>query len=194
MNLTTIDIDPAEAKATLAEYKKQLGVERTAEDDAVRAAYRAAARGHKIISLRDSIMAGGYFPDGRPRLAIVRADCTEVYVSTDVGDILFASVDLWASQINRGALVNASSVRVPRSVDPEHRWFNRGRTVAPTIPPRHRPRRARLHQFHILWEVEKWDPTPPVDPALLKHIRGDMWAVVATWDLTPIERMVLTGR
>lgn len=33
----------------------------------------------------------------------------------------------------------------------------------------------------------------PVDPALLKHIGGDLYAVVATWDLTDLERAVLDG-
>ena len=48
--------------------------------------------------------------------------------------------------------------------------------------------------FHILWEVEQWDPTPPVDPALVRHIRGDLWAVIAMWDLTELERAVLAAR
>lgn len=32
------------------------------------------------------------------------------------------------------------------------------------------------------------------DPALLKHIGGDLYAVLATWDLTELERSVLGGR
>jgi hypothetical protein len=66
-----------------------------------------------------------------------------------------------------------------------------GHTIVPLIPPEHRPNRNRLPRFHILWEVEKWDPTPPRDPALLKWIGGDLWEVVATWDLTELERAVL---
>jgi hypothetical protein len=34
----------------------------------------------------------------------------------------------------------------------------------------------------------------PRDPALLRHVRGDLWAVLATWDLTELERLVLTQR
>jgi len=33
--------------------------------------------------------------------------------------------------------------------------------------------------------------TPPRDPALIRHIRGDLWAVLAVWDLTELERAVL---
>ncbi|MGH3300400.1 MAG: hypothetical protein ACRDOK_01755 [Streptosporangiaceae bacterium] len=35
---------------------------------------------------------------------------------------------------------------------------------------------------------------PPRDPALLRWIRGDLWAVVAQWDLTELERAVLSSR
>jgi hypothetical protein len=34
----------------------------------------------------------------------------------------------------------------------------------------------------------------PVDPALLRHIRGDLWAVLAVWNLTDLERYVLSQR
>lgn len=47
------------------------------------------------------------------------------------------------------------------------------------------------------FEVEDWQrtPQPPgTDPALLKHVGGDLWAVLATWDLTPLEAAVLGQR
>jgi hypothetical protein len=45
-----------------------------------------------------------------------------------------------------------------------------------------------------VWDPER--PPAPVDPALLRHIGGDLYAVdlyavVVTWDLTEIERAVL---
>src|SRR5438046_3023240 len=39
-----------------------------------------------------------------------------------------------------------------------------------------------------------WQEMPPEDPALLKHIGGDLYAVVAVWNLTELERAVLSGR
>lgn len=45
----------------------------------------------------------------------------------------------------------------------------------------------------ILWEAE-WQAVPPKDPALLRHLGGDLYAVVAVWDLTELERAVLGGR
>lgn len=67
--------------------------------------------------------------------------------------------------------------------------------IVPTIPPRLRPPH-NLSGYHILWEAE-WgqeDVLPPGDPALLRHLGGDLYAVLAVWDLTPLERSVLAGR
>ena len=33
-----------------------------------------------------------------------------------------------------------------------------------------------------------------VDPILLRHIAGHMYAVLAQWDLTPLERSVIEKR
>jgi hypothetical protein len=71
------------------------------------------------------------------------------------------------------------------------------RSMVPIVPPKHRP----SHGFGlrlILWEADDWTwstpPPPPRDPALLRPIGGDIYAVEATWDLTEIERLVLSGR
>jgi hypothetical protein len=89
-------------------------------------------------------------------------------------------------------------VRVPLAADDLPSIWTRpwgaARTVVPLIPPKLRPKPRRLRHCHILWEVEAWAPVAPRDPALLRHIRGDLWAVLAVWDLTELERMVLSQR
>lgn len=69
------------------------------------------------------------------------------------------------------------------------------RAMVPHVPPGLRPRHS-LDGYATLFEVEEWakSPAPPRDPALLKHIGGDLYAVLATWDLTELERSVLGGR
>lgn len=194
MDLTTLVIDKDDATERLREYEAQVLDERTAEDDAIRAGYRAAARGLPVISLSRAFATAGWFDDGLPRLAIVRADATLCRVELEWNRALVFDdlTDQWRR--NRGALVGEHTVRVPIvGEQPAHRRF-RGQTVVPTIPPRFRPRQRRLAHRHILWEVTAWDPTPPTDPALLRHIRGDLWAVEAVWDLTPLERAVLSQR
>lgn len=197
MELDTL-ISPEEAAEQLKAYEAQLTGERTAEDDAIRAGYKAAARGVRVIHLPTVIAAGGWFPNGLPRLAVVRANALTCHVRVRgwSNDWTVAYADRADDRGRARVGSYRVEVNVPR---PEQRPSSMDRThggscVVPLIPPPHRPARWRLHRFHVLWEVERWDPTPPVDPALLRHIRGDLWAVQATWDLTELERAVLSAR
>jgi hypothetical protein len=196
MDLTTL-ISPEEAAERLEQYQRQVKEERTAEDDAIRAGLRAAQRGLPVISLTAAVAAGGWFPNGLPRIAVVRADATECWVRpyhrrvSGVTELVFRDQRLDQGRARVGLHRVSVDVPAPKSMT-NQAWD--GHTIVPSIPPQHRPNRRRLHRFHILWEVERWDPTPPVDPALIKHIRGDLWSVQAVWDLTPLERAVLTGR
>jgi hypothetical protein len=199
MDIATIEIPVEEAKARLAEYEESLKTDRNAEDEAIAMGYRAAARGLPVIQLSKCMDRGGWFDNGMPRLAVARADATECHVTVQSGG---HNPDRWGltfadrrNDNSRGALVGAHVVRTHQA--PPTMWTNRawrGSCIVPIVPPRFRPRRPRLSRCHVLWEVEKWDPTPPVDPALIRHIRGDLWAVLATWDLTELERAVLSGR
>jgi hypothetical protein len=199
MHLDTIEIAPDEAKARLDEYAGMVASERTAEDGAIAAGYRAAARGLPVVRLSEVMAAGGWFENGLPRLAIARADTTTVFVSVrhyggDVAwDVEFRD-DPWARLRAQHVGAHGVTVPMPRFEPMAGRPRFSGQTIVPIIPPRFRPRLRRMHGVHILWEVERWDPTPPTDPALLRHIRGDLWAVLATWDLTPLERAVLSQR
>jgi hypothetical protein len=48
----------------------------------------------------------------------------------------------------------------------------------------------RPGRYWILWEAE-WEQRAPVDPLLLRRIHGGLFAVVAQWALSPVERVVL---
>jgi len=194
MQLDSLVLDHEDAKERLAEYEKALGKERSAEDEAIAAGYRAAARGLPVISLKRAMNAGGWFEDGLPRLAVCRADAIRCWVTVAYR---FEQVTFSDAQrnSNMGAWVGKHTVRVamdePTTVVNQRRWAS---TIVPLVPPAKRPKRGRLGLFHVLWEVERWDNTPPLDPALLRHIRGDLWAVMAVWDLTELERAVLSQR
>jgi hypothetical protein len=186
MNLTTIEVTPAEAAAKLREYERQVASERTVEDEAIARAYRCARAADQRRTLRRAArrQAGREEP----------ATCTvslERSFGRDRWGLVFGA-DGYPD--NRGALVGTYTVRV--AVPAPEQWHQStwsATTSVPLVPPQHRPRRARMRRFHVLWEVEEWRRVPPRDPALLRHIRGDLWSVVATWDLTDLERAVLAG-
>lgn len=193
MKLDTIEIDRDEAKARLAEYEESLRHDRNSEDEAIARAYRSAARGLPVIRLSEAIHAGGYFGNGLPRLAIARADAIRCWVQFDWSQSRGRSSIIYRDEpdaTNRGALVGKYTVRVDV---PRDRSYDQGSTIVPIIPPRFRPSRWRIRGFHVLWEVEKWTLEPPRDPALVRHVGGDLWSVHAVWDLTELERAVLAG-
>lgn len=197
MQLATITMPVEAAQARLDAYAKQVASERTDQDRRIIRGYQSMVKGYPIIELSKSVAAGGFFDYGLPKIAIVRADATRCTVRVeDRRNFVFASGNQhWDA--NRGALVNDVTVRVAipegdQVPDPLKRRRWNGETVVPMIPPEHRPNRNRLHLFHVLWEVEEWTLTAPRDPALLKHIAGDLWEVCAMWDLTDLERAVLS--
>ncbi len=56
-----------------------------------------------------------------------------------------------------------------------------------------------MHAHLILWEVKRWSSQritaePDRDPLLLRQIGGDLYAIMAQWDLTELERLVMRGR
>jgi hypothetical protein len=194
MNLPTIEVSEEEATAKLAEYEEALKHERSAEDEAIAQAYRAAKRGLQVVRLSQAVAMGGFFDNhGLPRIAIARADAEQCFASWSGDDLIYAENDRWYSH---SALVGAHHVRVPmRDVAiPTVRSWRRAQAPVPLIPPKQRPKRYRLHRCHVLWEVDAWTQVPARDPALLRHIRGDLWAVLAVWDLTDLERAILGQR
>ena len=71
-------------------------------------------------------------------------------------------------------------------------WVRAGQAAVPPIPPAHRPA-GSLSRYWECWEVDDWDVVT-TDPMLLKRINYHTFAVLAVWDLTDVERMVIAGR
>jgi hypothetical protein len=196
MDLDMMTIDPAEAEAKIAEFERSEAQARTQVDRAIAMAYRAVARGLGVIRLSKTIEAGGYFGNGLPKIAVIRADARQCFCFWEWDTALVFTDEDWRT--NRGALVGRHSVRVRARrpaivVGHSPTSWSRGQTMVPLIPLSHRPRPRRLAGMHLLWEVEAWDPVPPVDPALIKHLGGDLWVVLDTFNLTELERAVLAG-
>jgi hypothetical protein len=80
-----------------------------------------------------------------------------------------------------------------------HVVATKGYALVPMIPLDVRPKTGIPENAYILWEVERWaderlDVAPDIDPYLLKHIPGSLYAVIAEWEFTDLERSILRGR
>ena len=191
MELHRITMDPVEAKRA---YKSHAGATTgvlKGEDAEVLAGYKALAQGHELISLSETIRTAGVDEMGLPRLAIGRADARWIYTH---GVMLDGSVTFRMDKVaqdrdgSRRVQLPAGTLPPPRRIT-----WDTYTAMVPMTPLPLRPRGIRLSSCHVLWEAN-WRLVVPEDPALLRHVAGDLYAVVAVWDLTELERTVLSGR
>jgi hypothetical protein len=194
MDVETISMNRNEAREAFLAYRNQVTERGTPEDEQIMRGYKLLAQGRTLLNLTETMRSAGVDDQGLPRLAIARADARWCFLTTDPsGSAQFGSDEQpWRLRgLAQGRLTN-----LPADTFPEYRWDERGTTRAqalvPLVPLPLRPK-GRLMGYHVLWEAE-WRQIVPRDPFLLRHIGGDLYAVVAVWDLTPLERSVIAAR
>lgn len=188
MDLQTITMPKKEARERLKEYRRDLQRRASQQYEEVARGYEALAKGLPLISLSKTIQAGGFFDDMMPKLAIAPADRREVMFE-------WTAHNRWALFTCASASGGPYSDRLRVEVDMgrahgQSGFWLRGKTITPLVPPAERNGKD-LKKLYVLWEVEDWKHVPPRDPALLRHIGGELYAVLAVWDLTELERSIL---
>jgi hypothetical protein len=200
VDLSTITIDRNEARKAVAQYRRAMQTSRTErardEDAAIMRGYREIAAGHPIISLRDAIHAGGENSRFLPKIAIARADEPRISVRRERDGSLIFGRNIRQGWRTRREMLGRGLVALPADTLSNRPWAREqpsfpveGHAIVPIVPPQYRPN-ASLDRYWILFEA-KWDVIPPKDPALLRSLGGGLYAVLATWDLTELERTVL---
>lgn len=195
MNLDTITLDKDDAAAQAEDYRTLRAP--TDEDKAILAGLLAASAGKQLLNLRDALRAGGQDEAHLPKLAVGWADWQWCYLSRRQSGTVEFDSSTWQHANARRFEFDGLLDEVPyQAIMPEGARYGRVRSQVPIIPPALRPAKSYLRRFAILWEVEEWAeaPRPPGDPALLRHITGDLWTVEAVWMLTPLEQAVLGAR
>ena len=204
MNVSTITMPIDQAKEKLQAYRQQNQKRVDEEYKAAEAGYAALAEGTPLISLTDAIRGGGFDEKMRPKLAIARADRKQVYFRWRPRDTM-AAFDSRMGSRNSDTLELAIDIGRVHGVihgKPGHEYdaWIEGYALVPMVPADVREAvNVKLSDCFILWEVEQWadrriSSRPDRDPYLLKHIGGDLYAVIAEWDLTDLERLVMAGR
>lgn len=167
---------------------------RAAEDEALMAGYRLIMTGKPVISLSAAITQGGLTKGGYPRLGIARADQNIVAVTFRDDVATFGPQRDWTWSV--GIQPHSAASKVFGDVRLPH-WEGKAREAMiadmPRVPAWLRPR-GDLSRYATLFEAAWRAPARPRrigDPALLRPLGGDLYAVIATWDLTPLERAVL---
>jgi hypothetical protein len=100
-----------------------------------------------------------------------------------------ARKERWDRQRSANLTFDVPGINVESPIEPKN-----GAAMVPMVPADVYPSRGLdLSKHFVLWEVEDWDAAPPVDPMLLKPIGGNLYAVIAQWNLTEIERVIIAG-
>lgn len=178
MNVEKLQMDKDQARDLWRRYQEsRAGM--TPNDRAIAAIYKRIAQGRLVIRALASITAAGLGADGLPKLAIMRADQKRIRCCPRNNEIAFACTGpSRARDVNFELSMPGSTYKTP----------NREAFV-PLIPVHLRPRKA-IEKYHVLWEAD-WNQYP-TDPYLLRRFGADAWLVVAAWDLTDVERAVMS--
>lgn len=189
MQIPTISMPVEEARAAYREYRESVRQNPNACDQAIMLGYRALAAGKTILNLYDALRRGGLDEQNRPRLAFARADWPEVWFYAGPRGVAFSrhrSVGFTWAYWNG---LHRPRTSFPAGVfDAQINRAQVSRAIVPLIPPHLRPANS-LDKYYILWECN-WIEIPG-DPMLLRHLTGSLYAVLAVWDLTDLERAVL---
>jgi hypothetical protein len=193
--LNVLDVPKEVAREKLRVYTEALRQDQRREYRQLVNGFRHISAGRQVISLRETIAAGGIDGEGRPKLAVCRATARRCFLEVGNGRVVFG--DLPAHQRRTHGINSVSEHWVRVQLPSTRQNWREFEAVVPIVPPDHRPRHGKalykLADFHVLWEAD-WQPTvAPRDPALLRHLGGDLWVVWAVWDLTELERAVLVG-
>jgi len=173
--------------------------------------YGHLQHGKKIIDIYESFKKVGLNKDGDPKLAIIRANAKQCFCEKIIDGSCAFRYNINHNSFGRGKHVEQSwtiDIKLPTKTftwlkkdgnPAKDSWEIHNRnisTIVPIIPIKILVTEVKtmLPNYHILWEVEEWKPLPPKDPILLKRLTSNLFGVLATWDLTNLERAIIRGR
>lgn len=212
MDVHQIEMPREEALEKLQAYKKRLSKmkgralasEIGQEYQAAMEGYKALAAGTALIDLDEIFEACPCDEQGRPMMAIGRADRKQIYMEWEGWSdrIRFIDEANRYSRLAQDSLLQRSVLMGRGHGQTDLNGYRKtlsGYSLIPMIPADVRPAQCDLSKSLILWEVEKWADqrlrsTPDRDPFLLKPIGGSLYAVIAQWDLTDLERSIMKRR
>lgn len=176
--------------------------ERKPEYTDLKKIYAQVKQGKKVCDIFDVIHKGGIHPNFHPKLAIAQAKTKVIYCRYHPnGTVHYVNRNSYWSGSTSKPL--KSDVDLPKCLPAWDRLSVTGNKYGsdfclsapvPLIPPQYLPKSGLTDDHYILWDVDKWEMAPPLDPWLLKRVTKTMFVVLAGWDLTELERAVMRGR
>jgi len=131
------------------------------------------AHGQQILDAKAAVEAAGLGKDGLPRLCLAAAKWREVGIClSGLGLCIGPTEDEACGDLPLFELQATEEMHASAMV--------------PVVPTEIRP--SRMTNSHFVLFEPTWKAAPrPRDPALLRHLRGSLFAVEATWAMTKAE-------
>lgn len=210
MQVEEIAIAQDEAKKQLTAlkelFKKHADFKKNAIYVDMKRVYGHMHHGGKVIDIYSVFNSDQLKENGDLKIAICRANAKKCYLNKiESGAAIFSAKPFprnrWVSEPRK----TYKDVWLPpgsidwklRNPKGERRYWNilnrEQNTLVPMIPPHILVEELKrsLGAYYILWEVEDWKQEPPTDPILLKKLTSNLFGVMATWELTDLERAII---
>lgn len=163
---------------------------RTENEEELFKILKASKQSLPLLNVETAIKAGGIFPNRLPRLAIapyfLSIDNEPLYaVVSSKGGVQYTDQDdHTCGNYNRFPNVG---LPMPKGLFEFLPFYPRmAGTAVPLVPALLRQKDNR--NLYVLFEVEEWSLVRRVvDPYLLKHISGSIYAILGAWDVTNLE-------
>lgn len=189
-HLTEFQPDEEQLRREMARYASLSETETT---KAVKAAHDALDQGRVLIDIEQTLRPRY---ETFPRLAVGHLTDKKVYCRVWVGS---GRVEYRNQRKGRVVFYEFEGGRDYQDSGAHPGDWRQREAVAPTLPPelaaKYNPKDSNLL---VLWEAtwtreteHKWTPPPVRDPALIEHVAGSLYAVLAVWDLSPVEAAAL---
>ena len=151
-------------------------------------------KGHPLIDIYEVMSKGGLNDNKHPLFAISRADYSKV---------TFEKQDQCTGTFRKDIWNDKDQVQLPQNIF-KHIWsriegqdwriFQKEITTIVPKPPIEILPDGDLSGYYILWQVKDWTALPEKrDPFLLKRISENLFAILGSWDVTDLERAVISG-
>ena len=178
MQLAELKIDVNEARESIKRFPRS-------QEPAIRV-FRAIAQGQRVINLPDSLSQAGLNDQGLPRLAISTSN--ECFYERNSDHHIFRFKN-WGSDA-----IRFSNKILPKKFN--QRWSSYWVSNCPPIPTEIKEQTKDDDLF--CWEVSKWQKhethqrmqISTDDPVVLRPLSGELYCVVAEWDLTELEKKI----
>ena len=196
MDIATVSMPENDADKIYQTYLEAVKTRKEKYLEDLKKVYYALKNGKKVIDIFEAFKITGVNENNEPKLAIAPANLKTAYFFKDPGGAgRFAITRPGWDRSNKDVELPGNTFGEHWVVDANKNITNQELQTNIPLVPAHLLPQGSLECYYLLWEVDEWKTiAKAVDPFLLKRINLNTFIVLAEWDLTEVEQIVMRGR